>query len=171
MVLEIPPGFYFYKFAKVLQIFLSWGPDLYVDHYLLQPFIIWSAGSKYELSFPSPGNRTCNGSSGSQKLKEAEPANHRTSATRPCPSDVLQSWQTNLYHIRLATCSIRSFWQGSFTVKKKSVSFSAEHTEALSVGLITRRKEIFKSKTRRLLYTYLWEKRFYSEYGREMERE
>ena len=52
-------------------------------------------------------------------------ANHMTGArVHPswgaCPSDVFQSWQTNLYHIPLATCSTRTFWQWSLTVKKKS---------------------------------------------------
>lgn len=113
------------------------------------------------------------------KVSEAEGgrtrlANHRTHATvrpswRACPSDVFQSWQTNLYHIPLATCSTRSFWQWSFTVKKKVVSFLAEHTGAISVGLITKRKETSKLKTRRLLRINAWEERFYTEYGREME--
>lgn len=115
------------------------------------------------------------------KVSEAEGgrtrfANHRTGATfhpswKACPWDVFQSWQTNLHHIPLATCSTRSFWQWSFTVKKKVVYFSAEHTGAVSVGLMTRRKETFKLKTRRLLCTHAWDKRFYTEYGRETERE
>lgn len=67
---EISPVFYFWKFAGVLPIFPSWGPDLYVDQYLLKPFIMkW----RVKISFSLPENRTYNGSSRSQKLKEAEP--------------------------------------------------------------------------------------------------
>lgn len=69
---EISPVFYFWKFAGVLPIFPSWGPVLYVDQYLLKPFIMkWRV--KIGISFSLPESRTCNGSSRSQKLKEAEP--------------------------------------------------------------------------------------------------
>lgn len=110
-------------------------------------------------SFSSPESRTCNGSPRSQKLKEAEPRHANQGLvlwfTLPGEPDLQMCCKADKLTDTLypwATCSTRSFQQWRFTVKKdkKVISFSAEPTGSTYAVLITRRKEVFKLKTRGL---------------------
>lgn len=117
------------------------------------------------ICFSLPESRICNGSSRSWKLKETEPdlANHRIGATA-YPSFTLpeESALQICSKVDKLTCiiylqppAVQDHFGSEVSLskkkKKKVVSFSAEHTGAISVGLIRRRKEMFKLKTRRFL--------------------
>lgn len=83
-----------------------------------------------------------------------------------------KSWQNNWYHVPLSHLHYRIISAVKVHCQKKEnkiVSFSAEHTGPISVGLIARRKEMFKLKTKGFA-THAWEKRSDTEHGREMEK-